>query len=133
MPYSPVCLYAATKQAFESILAFYQETAQLGAITLTLFDTYGPEDRRSKLLPLLVRMKPDDEPLEMSPGEQKIDLVYIDDVIDAYLLAASMLLRGTVSGCGEQYAVGTGVPISLRELVAVYERISGWQLPIQWG
>jgi len=40
--YNPVCLYAATKQAFEDILKFYQEACGLRVITLKLFDTYGP-------------------------------------------------------------------------------------------
>ncbi|MDX8386447.1 MAG: NAD-dependent epimerase/dehydratase family protein, partial [Gallionella sp.] len=86
--YSPVNLYAATKQAFEAILEYYVETASLKAITLKLFDTYGPNDPRPKLFHLLEKTAQSQSILSMSPGEQLIDLVYIDDVIDAYLLAA---------------------------------------------
>ena len=53
--YNPVCLYAATKQAFWDILKFYIETTKLKVITLELFDTYGPNDPRPKLLNQLSR------------------------------------------------------------------------------
>ncbi len=42
--YNPVCLYAATKEAFEALLAYYVETAGVKAVTLKLSDTYGPGD-----------------------------------------------------------------------------------------
>ena len=44
--YSPVNLYAATKQSFEAILQYYVEVASLKAITLKLFETYGLDDPR---------------------------------------------------------------------------------------
>jgi nucleoside-diphosphate-sugar epimerase len=51
--YSPVNLYAATKQAFEVILDYYVEAKGLALISLALFDTYGPGDPRPKLFSLL--------------------------------------------------------------------------------
>ena len=51
--YNPVNLYAATKQAFRSLLSFYLETSNLRVINLELFDTFGPNDRRDKLFNLL--------------------------------------------------------------------------------
>ena len=44
--YSPVDLYAATKEAFEKILQYYVEAFGIRAITLRLFDIYGEDDRR---------------------------------------------------------------------------------------
>jgi nucleoside-diphosphate-sugar epimerase len=130
--YSPVCLYAATKQAFEALLQFYLETTPLKVITLKLFDTYGPGDPRPKLFRLLKTAAEKQEPLAMSPGEQLIDLVYIDDVVEAYLVAAERLRAG-LTNAHERYAVSSGQPISLKELVRVYEQVTGTKLPIQWG
>jgi nucleoside-diphosphate-sugar epimerase len=130
--YSPVCLYAATKQAFEALLQFYLETTPLKTITLKLFDTYGPDDPRPKLFQLLKTVSDRQEPLAMSPGEQLIDLVYIDDVIEAYQVAAERLRAG-LTRTHECYAVSSGQPISLKELVCVYEQVTGKKLPIQWG
>lgn len=130
--YSPVNLYAATKQAFEALLQYYVEAEGVRAITLKLFDTYGPKDPRAKLMHLLGRVAASAQPLAMSPGEQLIDLVYVDDVIQAFLLAAHRLLEGKVSSA-ESYGVSSGRPIALGELVEVYAKVSGRRLEIDWG
>ena len=130
--YSPVCLYAATKQAFEAILAYYAETTPLKAITLKLFDTYGPADPRPKLFTLLEKVAREQIPLEMSPGEQMLDLVYIDDVVEAFVMAAQRLETGSDSR-HECFAVSSGSPIRLRDLVEAYGRALGKTLPIVWG
>lgn len=130
--YSPVNLYAATKQAFEALLQYYVEAGGLRCVTLKLFDTYGPNDPRPKLFHLLGRVAASAEPLAMSPGEQLIDLVHIDDVTRAFLLAAQRLLAGEVVGA-ESYGVSSGRPIPLRELVAIYAQVSGRRLNIEWG
>jgi len=130
--YSPVNLYAATKQAFEAILGYYIEAAEFTAVTLKLYDTYGPGDKRPKLLRLLQNVAEQGEPLAMSPGEQLIDLVYIDDVIDAFLVAGGLLLDGRTKGhCS--YAVSSSAPVRLRDLVAVFSRALGREIPIVWG
>lgn len=130
--YSPVNLYAATKQAFEAILQYYVEAKSLKAITLKLFDTYGPNDPRPKLLHLLEKTARGGEPLAMSPGEQLIDLVHIDDVIDAYLMAAREVRQAAYVG-HRGYAVTSGHPVRLRDLVQLYGDVTGSPVPIQWG
>lgn len=129
---SPVNLYAATKQAFEAVLQYYVEACSLSVVTLKLFDTYGPRDPRPKLFTLLRKVAMESEPLAMSLGEQLIDLVYIDDVVAAFVLAAERLLAGEAQG-HERYAVSSGAPLPLRNLVELYGRIVGRELPIRWG
>ncbi len=130
--YSPVNLYAATKQSFEAILQYYVETASLKAITLKLFDTYGPDDPRPKLFHLLEKTAQSQSTLSMSPGEQLIDIVYIDDVIDAFLLAADEVLSDSNAG-HRKFAVTSGQPIKLKELVKIYSEVTGKKLNIEWG
>lgn len=130
--YSPVNLYAATKQAFEAVLQYYVEACGLRVITLKLFDTYGPDDPRPKLMNLLKRVAVEHQPLAMSPGEQWIDLVHVEDVVQAFLVAAERLLAGEVAG-HEGYAVASGQPVSLRNLVRQVEQALGRELPITWG
>ena len=130
--YCPVNLYAATKQAFESILKYYIDIKALRVITLKLFDTYGPDDKRFKILNLLKKIKESSEPLRMSPGEQMIDLVYIDDVINAFIIASERLLSGQVQE-DETYAISSNSPISLKNLIELFEQIVGQKLPIIWA
>lgn len=130
--YSPVNLYAATKHAFEILLQYYLETSELQAVTLKLFDTYGPDDPRPKLMHLLDRISESGETLAMSPGEQLIDLVHIDDVVDAYLGAAQRLLDG-LGGEHERYAVSSGKPLPLKELARLVGEALGKELNIEWS
>jgi nucleoside-diphosphate-sugar epimerase len=130
--YNPVNLYAATKEAFEAILTFYTETSSLNVTTLKLFDTYGPNDTRSKIIPLLQKAFKEQKELAMSKGEQLIDLVYIDDVVNAYLIAAERHFKGQ-SRKKEVFAISSENPIPLKEIVRTFEELMGKTLPINWG
>lgn len=130
--YSPVNLYSATKQAFEALVQYYVEAHDLKVITLKLFDTYGTKDTRPKLMNLLKRISKQSQLLEMSPGEQYIDLVYVDDVVRAYVIAADRLISKEVVG-HEGYAVSSGKPMLLKELVKRVEQEAGVNLKINWG
>lgn len=130
--YNPVCLYAATKQAFESILEYYVQACGIKAITLKLFDTYGPDDPRPKLFRLLNKAATTNDPLDMSAGKQLIDLVHIDDVVEAYLIAAQRLREDEVKQ-HESYAISSGQPLPLRELVELYAKVTQKQINVNWG
>jgi nucleoside-diphosphate-sugar epimerase len=130
--YNPVNLYAATKQAFVDIARYYVEAAGCRMIALELFDTYGPDDPRPKIVQLLAGAAQTGRPLAMSSGDQLIDLVHVEDVSRAYTKAAARLLDGSVSDI-ETYAVSSGVPMRLRELVATTEQAWGVRLNIEWG
>lgn len=130
--YNPVCLYAATKQAFEAILEYYVQASSIKAITLKLFDTYGPEDSRPKLFHLLNTVATNGVPLDMSLGEQLIDLLHVDDVVEAYLIAAMRLLEKKVHK-HEIYAVSSGQPIPLRKLVDIYIEVTKRTALVNWG
>lgn len=94
--YNPVNLYAATKQACEDLLRFYHEARGVSVVTLRLFDTYGAGDKRRKLLQLLVDAAVSGEVLEMSPGEQIVDLTHVDDVVTAFVVAGRRVLDAPV-------------------------------------
>jgi nucleoside-diphosphate-sugar epimerase len=130
--YSPSCLYAATKQAFESILEYYIKAKSLNAITLILFDSYGPSDPRLKLFSLLNEASKSDKILAMSPGEQKIDLVHIFDIVEAFVVASAHLFKDDVVG-HHHYKISSGNLMKLKDVVSIYEVIKNIKLPINWG
>jgi nucleoside-diphosphate-sugar epimerase len=130
--YNPTCLYAATKQAFEAILEYYVQACGFKAITLKLFDTYGPDDLRPKLFNLLNKAATTIKELDMSAGEQLIDIVHIEDVVDAYLIAALRLCQAKVLH-HEIYAVSSGYPLPLKELVLLYSEATKKEVKVNWG
>jgi len=130
--YSPVNLYAATKQAFESIARYYIETNQIRFSTLRLSDTYGPNDTRPKIFNLWFKNADSGELLKMSPGEQTIDITYIDDIVDAFYLLATQLNSGSIQ-TGSFFAVKAEKRYTLKELANVFEQATGLKLNINWG
>lgn len=131
--YDPVCLYAATKQAFEAILTYYSNVKGIKIITLKLLDNYGAGDTRPKLLALLNKLRQStNQTLGMTKGEQIINLVHIRDVTNAYLVSAERLLNNWVQEY-ESYSVSTEERLSVKQLVELIEEILELKLPIEWG
>ena len=132
--YSPINLYAATKQAFESIAKYYIETRQINFCTLKLSDTYGPNDTRTKVFNIWQRIVKSGETLDMSPGEQLIDISYIDDVVAAFILLAKHLQKDhSLTNNGVVYAVKANKRFTLKQLACIFENITQNKLNINWG
>ncbi|MEG6520879.1 NAD-dependent epimerase/dehydratase family protein [Desulfotomaculum sp. 1211_IL3151] len=130
--YNPVNLYAATKQAFETLAAYYVRVGLLKMITLKLLDTYGPNDPRPKLFTLFKRIASSGERLAMSPGQQRLGFVYIDDVVDAFLLAGQYT-KDLSTDEMPSYTIAPDQLYTLREIAALYEMVSSKRLNIGWG
>lgn len=125
--YSPVSLYAATKQAFSDICAYYAQVRGLDVRDVTLFDSYGPGDTRRKLVPLLLDAARLGASLDMSDGQQLIDLTYVDDV------AAAIVHAAMAEGTPASSVVRSWNPLSIREVVERVEAVTGTSLAVNWG
>lgn len=130
--YNPVDLYAATKEAFEKIIKYYVEAENIRCITLKLFDTYGENDKRPKLINLLNKFADEKKVLDMSLGKQKLDLVHVDKVTDSFIKAFELLEKNTNLKY-DSYGVSSGKQISLREIVENFEKESGKKILVNWG
>lgn len=114
----PVNLYAATKAAFECLLRWYADARKLRSITLKLYDTYGLSDRRRKLIGILTDAFRSSTALEMSPGDQILDLTHVDDIANAFIIAAERLLAPS-SVTYESFLL-SGTRLTLKALVAKF-------------
>lgn len=130
--YNPVCLYAATKEAFENLMKYYIEAENIRAVTLKLFDTYGENDTRPKLINLLNKFAREKTELKMSAGEQMLDLVHVDDVIEAFL-SAYEYLNGNETIRNMSFGISSGSEIKLKDVINLYEKITGNKLNVLWG
>jgi nucleoside-diphosphate-sugar epimerase len=125
---SPNNLYGASKQALYDLLRYYSRRHSVPIASLVLYDVYGPGDWRNRLTSLLCRASRG-ETIAMTPGEQKIELVHIDDVVAAFEIAG----QPDFSGAESPFFVGTGTVMSIREIAALFGRIAGKPLALQWG
>jgi nucleoside-diphosphate-sugar epimerase len=126
------CLYAATKNAFHEILAFYADAHQLNAATLQLSDVYGPEDHRKKLFWYLAQAASTGEALKLSPGEQLLDLLHVSDAVAA-LQAVATHLQARGGTTVQQFAASSGSLHTLRTVVDLFQEALGRPVPASWG
>jgi nucleoside-diphosphate-sugar epimerase len=133
-PYNPVNLYAATKQAFEAVLEYYVEATPLQALTLSIFDTYGPQDTRAKLVPFLIKAAATGQTLTMVPPQQRLELVHVADIVEGFALATQRLhSQRSNTPPHEHFALATGQPVSLGELVDTLNSLLPQPLTCHWG
>lgn len=129
--YNPVNYYAATKEAVKKIFQYYASNKDCYVVTLKIFDTYGPGDRRRKILNIISSLK-DGESIDMTEGIQKIYPCYIGDVVNAYLTA---IQRGKNSGKGiyEEFFLRGKEAVTLKDIVSIYLELSHKRIHINWG
>jgi UDP-glucose 4-epimerase len=108
----PVSLYGAAKAAagvFGGILA-----SQLGVpfVALRLFGVYGPHESAERLMPYLIRHLEADSPVDLTLGGQVRDLLFEDDVADAFVTVA----KSEEIQLYNTYNVCSSVPVRIREV-----------------
>ena len=131
--YNPVNLYAATKQAFDDIVRYYLEVKRIKCVTLKLFDTYGPNDHRGKLVSFLLGKLKSGGELDLSPGEQEISLVHISDLVFSYELAIQEVKKLNL-GEIKSYGVRSCKTHKLRSLIEeVLIRSNNKSLTVNFG
>ena len=130
--YSPVGLYAATKKAFADLLQYYVEAHAVRAITLELSDTYGPNDARRKLIPIMLEAERSERPMSMVSGELPLNFVHVDDAASAFVVAARRLVANDTAA-HDVFAVRSTEPVSVKELFAIWEKARGKPLSAHWG
>lgn len=131
-PYRPVNLYAATRQAFQDLCTFYAEAHPVQVATVKFFDIYGPEDCRRKLLPALRTALANGAPLDVSAGEQWLDMLHVEDAVSALLTAATLSPEALERNIGQFSAPGPE-RIQLKALIELYGSLCGRPVPVRLG
>jgi len=124
----PNSYYAVTKAASTLYCCYIAQSRQVHIPTLRLYSIYGPYEDPSRLLPtLILNGLRGTFPFLASPDNAR-DYVYIEDAIDAYLLAAMQPKQEF----GAVYNVGSGIQTSLRKVVDVAERMFNFTDNPKW-
>jgi UDP-glucose 4-epimerase len=111
----PVDVNGVNKMAGEAYHILYHDVYGIQATALRLTNTYGPrmriKDARQTFVGVWLRAVLEGKPFEVWGGEQKRDFTYVDDAVDAFLLAAL-----TPETKGKVFNLGGERPVSLDEL-----------------
>ncbi len=124
-PLAPVDPNGVNKAAGEWYHLVYGEIYGLRCSVLRLTNTYGPrmrvKDDRQTFLGTWLRLAVEgQELLVFGDGTQRRDFTYVDDAVEAFLLAGA-----SPEADGEVFNVGGEPPVSLRELAELLVEIAG--------
>jgi CDP-paratose synthetase len=126
-------LYAATKNSLGVVIKYFRRY-NINPVRLVIYDTYGPNDTRAKLVNLLIKSALDRVWLPLTPGHQKLDLVFIEDVVTAFECAGEGLLADSFCDRKEmRFSVRTGKKISVREVVRIVGEVVGSYPNVKFG
>lgn len=125
-------LYTTTKSAFERFLDFYTESFDFKTINLYFYDTYGPKDTRPKLINLIINALSKNEKLGMSPGDQEICYLFINDVVEAIDHSLQMLSK-VESQKIHKYSLYSSEIVTVKELVQIAESTLDKKLNSEFG
>jgi UDP-glucose 4-epimerase len=119
-PHSP---YAASKICGETYLATYRQLCRLQTTALALGNVYGPRQDpygEAGVVSIFASALLEGRPTTIyGDGSSTRDYVHVDDVVDAFVLAAGP------AGNGMRLNIGTGRETSVRELHRLLTRALG--------
>lgn len=126
---APTSSYAVSKVSATMLCRLFAETSGNRVITLRLYSTFGPWEEPGRLLPnLIMRGLEGGLPPLVSPDAAH-DFVYVDDVVDAFIRAAT----AKVVEPGAIFNVGSGIQTTLAEVVSVVRRLLDIEAKPEWG
>ncbi|MGF1579657.1 MAG: NAD-dependent epimerase/dehydratase family protein [Gemmataceae bacterium] len=123
-PLRPVDVNGINKMAGEWYHILYSNVYQLSTCVLRLTNTIGPrmriKDARQTFLGIWVKLLLTNTPFEVWGGDQLRDFTYVDDAVDALLMAAC-----DDRAVGRIFNLGGSPIISLKELAELLTEVNG--------
>jgi nucleoside-diphosphate-sugar epimerase len=114
--------YSLSKRQFADWLVAF--SSRLLCVNVALEHFYGPFDDPSKFTTRMIQELLRGAPrIELTPGQQKRDFIFIDDVVEAFL-AILDFMRARPTGL-QHFEVGTGEPVPIRAFVERVRALAG--------
>lgn len=120
--------YSASQVAATQASHAYAAHVGLPLVTLRPSLIYGPGQDASFFLPALILACMAGRDFEMTSGAQTVDFVFVEDVVDALVRAAT-----SEAAAGQIVNVGSGREISVRELAERVVALAGTSTRLQMG
>jgi nucleoside-diphosphate-sugar epimerase len=108
----PGNVYAASKVAAWAFCRMFYRAYGAPVVVVRPFNIYGPGQSQRALIPAAIRAACSHTDFETTPGEQRRDFIYIDDVIEGLIAAA---VAPEIEG--ESLDLGTGLATPVRQVV----------------
>lgn len=130
MPVSLKNPYAIDKFASERYAMFYEKVYGIPTVAVRFFNVYGPrqkaQGKSAGVCAIILDCLLNDKEFKLNgDGKQTRDYMYVTDAVDATLM---LLQDPKISG--EIFNVASGKSVSLIDLIAAFEKITGKKLKI---
>ena len=124
----PLSPYGVTKLAGEHLCRLYWRRYGVPALTLRFFTVYGPRQRPDMAFHIFTRALLTGRPIDIfGDGEQSREFTYVEDLVNALVLAARKGAPGAV------YNIGGGSEVTLNDALALLVKISGRGVEVRYG
>ena len=121
---APISPYSTGKVAATHFLQMLYRTENFPATILRLFLTYGPGQDGRRFLPQVITGCLEGRSFPASEGKQLRDFCFVQDTVKAVFAALA-----NPSAKGEVINVGSGQPVSIRQVIEVVQRLVGKGTP----
>lgn len=122
--------YALTKHHFQEWL--YMRRHEIKVINMQLEHFYGPNASPTNFITLMLdKLKRNEPTIDLTPGEQLRDFVFIDDVVSAYKVVIKKLndIPDKYSG----YQVSTNNLITIKDLIFLMKNLTNSTSYLNFG
>lgn len=116
----PLSAYGATKKTVEMLAYTYHHNFGMNVICLRYFNVYGENNRPTMVPYKWAKAFLLGEEIELSgEGDRKRDFTYVGNIVSATILALTSSLKYEILN------IANSRPVSLKELLSVFEKVTG--------
>jgi len=124
-PLHPQSPYAATKVGADQLALSYQRSFGTGIAIVRPFNTYGPRQSARAVIPTIVTQALSQQTIELGATDTTRDFLYVGDSV------GGIMRCGLADGIeGQVINLGTGVEVSIAEVVQRVQRLLDRELPV---
>ncbi len=124
-PLHPQSPYAATKVGSDQLALSYQRSFGTPVVIVRPFNTFGPRQSARAVIPTIVMQALSRETIELGATDTTRDFLYVGDTVNGIMRC------GTAEGIeGEVINLGTGIEVSITEVVQRVLRLLDRDLPV---
>jgi nucleoside-diphosphate-sugar epimerase len=124
--------YSLSKKQFSEWGRIFSRQGGICFLNVVLEHFYGPNEDDSKFVSFVIKKLLDHaSAIEFTAGEQTRDFIYIEDVVQAYLLLLAKVERFDVNFM--EFELGSGKEVTIRSLVEVIHRLTASDTILKFG
>ena len=125
-PLHPLTPYGATKAAGEMLVSCYTAAYGIAGCALRFSNVYGPGmQHKDSFVPRLMRAARDGHGVQVyGDGTQIRDLIHVDDIVSALLLAWRSRATGST-------IIGAGESVTVNDIIAAARSVTGAPIPVE--